>query len=160
MSARAACRLETLGFAEVYDYVPGKVDWLAHNLPVEGDQATPPTAGRLMRDDAVRCAPGDRVADVLNLVTRSPYTFALVTDETGHLLGRVRPSLCTEAHRERPVVEVMELDPSTVRPHRSADALAQRLAEKSLRWAIVTTPEGRLLGVVWREDLERAASAD
>jgi Mg/Co/Ni transporter MgtE len=158
LSARAACRLETLGFAEVYDYVLGKVDWLAHNLPVEGDRATPPTAGRLMRDDVVRCAPVDRVADTLDAVKRSPYTFALVTDETGHLLGRVRPSQCSEAHRERPVGEVMELDPSTVRPHRSAEMVAKRLAEKNFKWAIVTTPEGHLLGVAWREDLERAVA--
>jgi Mg/Co/Ni transporter MgtE len=137
--------------------VPGKVDWLSHNLPVEGERATPPTAGRLMRDDAVRCAPGDRVGDVLDSVKRSPYTFALVTDEAGQLLGRVRGSLCSESDRERAAGEVMELDPSTVRPHRSAQAVAKRLAEKGFKWAIVTTPEGRLLGVAWREDLERAA---
>jgi hypothetical protein len=39
MSPRAACRLAALGFAEVYDYVAGKVDWLARNLPVEGTDA-------------------------------------------------------------------------------------------------------------------------
>lgn len=139
--------------------MPGKVDWLAHNLPVEGERATPQTAGRLMRDDAVRCAPDDRVADVLEAVKASPYTFALVTDEPGHLLGRLRASVCSDADRERPAGEAMELAPSTVRPHRSAEALAQRLAEKELKWAIVTTPEGRLLGVVWREDLERAAQS-
>jgi CBS domain-containing protein len=140
--------------------MPGKVDWLAHNLPVEGKRATPPTAGRLMRDDVVQCAPDDRVADVLESIGGSPYTFALVTDEAGHLLGRVRGSLCGESDRERTAGEVMELDPSTVRPHRSAQAVAERLAEKGFKWAIVTTPEGRLLGVAWREDLERAASQD
>ncbi|HKO28128.1 MAG TPA: hypothetical protein VJU80_11765 [Solirubrobacteraceae bacterium] len=140
--------------------MPGKVDWLAHNLPVVGERATPPTAGRLMRDDAVRCASGDRVADVLDAIKSSPYTFALVTDETGHLLGRVRGSLCSESDRERTAGEVMELDPSTVRAHRSAEAVAGRLAEKGFKWAIVTTPEGRLLGVAWREDLKRAASQD
>jgi len=51
----------------------------------------------------------------------------------------------------------MELAPSTVRAHRSATKLAAQLAEKDLRWAIVTTPEGRLLGVAWRVDLERAS---
>ena len=30
------------------------------------------------------------------------------------------------------------------------------LADKGLRWAIVTTPEGRVLGVASREDLARA----
>ena len=134
----------------------GKVDWLAHNLPVEGERPNPPTAGRLMRDDAVRCAPDDRVADVLEAIWRSRYSFALVTDDRGMLLGRVRARRASDV--DALAAEVMELDPATVRPHRSAGDLAQQLAESDHRWAIVTTPEGRLLGVAWREDLERAAS--
>jgi hypothetical protein len=35
----AAWRLESLGFAQVYRYTPGKADWLANELPVEGQQA-------------------------------------------------------------------------------------------------------------------------
>ena len=46
MSPRAAWRLESLGFTKVYDYVPGKTDWLAAGLPREGDEG----ARRLMRD--------------------------------------------------------------------------------------------------------------
>jgi CBS domain-containing protein len=68
----------------------------------------------------------------------------------------VRGSLCDEADRERPAGDVMELDPSTVRPHRSAEAVAKRLAERDFKWAIVTTPEGRFLGVASRRDLEQA----
>ena len=44
MSPRAACRLETLGFAEVYDYVAGKADWLGRGLPREGEKAREPRA--------------------------------------------------------------------------------------------------------------------
>src|SRR5260370_35222066 len=33
MSPRAACRLTQLGFAPVYDYTLGKVDWMAAALP-------------------------------------------------------------------------------------------------------------------------------
>jgi hypothetical protein len=64
MSPRAACRLETLGFVDVYDYVPGKLDWLAHNLPVEGEQAGVATAGRLARDDAATCRLEEPVGEV------------------------------------------------------------------------------------------------
>lgn len=144
-----------LGFTDVYDYVPGKVDWLAHNLEVEGEEADPPTAGRLMRDDVVRCGPTDRPADVIELIERSPYPFALVTSAGGVLLGRVRASML-DPGSEPPVGDVMELAPSTVRPHRSPESVIKQLAEKDLRWAIVTDAEGRLLGVAWREDLERA----
>ena len=40
MSPRAACRLESLGFGEVYDYVAGKLDWMAAGLPTEGPMLT------------------------------------------------------------------------------------------------------------------------
>lgn len=155
MSPRAACRLETLGFAEVYDYAAGKVDWVAHNLWVEGDDPEPPTAGRVARDDVVRCALDDRVGDVRERIERSAYGFGLVIARDGVLLGRLRGSAldCDPALR---VENVMEPGPSTVRPHKSAPDLAQRLAEQDLRWAIVTDPEGRLIGVASREDLERA----
>jgi rhodanese-related sulfurtransferase len=36
MSPRAAWRLEAAGFGPVYDYVAGKTDWLAADLPFEG----------------------------------------------------------------------------------------------------------------------------
>ena len=63
MSPRAACRLETLGFEHIHDYVPGKADWLAHNLPVERHVELT-TAGQLARNDAVTCGLADQVGDV------------------------------------------------------------------------------------------------
>jgi CBS domain-containing protein len=155
LSPRAACRLETLGFTEVYDYAVGKVDWLAHNLPVEGDDPEPPTAGRVARDDVVRCALDDRVGDVRERIGPSPYGFALVVAAGGVLLGRLRGS-ALDCDPALTVEEVMEPGPSTVRPHKAADELARRLAEEDLQWAVVTDPEGRLIGVASRKDLERA----
>jgi CBS domain-containing protein len=78
-----------------------------------------------------------------------------VTGQDGILLGRVRASELDGA-ADRPVGELMELGPSTVRPHRAAGELAKNLADRDLHWAIVTTPEGRLLGVVSRRALEQA----
>ena len=155
MSPRAACRLETLGFADVHDYVAGKVDWLAHDLPAEGDDRVPPTAGRVARGDAVRCTLDDPVGEVRERIAASPYGFALVMAPGGVLLGRLRGSAldCDPGVRAE---EVMEPGPSTVRPHTAASDLAKRLAERDLRWAIVTDPGGRLIGIASREDLERA----
>ena len=143
-----------LGFPEVYDYVPGKVDWLAHNLPLEGDRTYAPIAGRAMRGDAATCRPTDRVADVRESIEGSPYPFALITSDDGTLLGRA-PSSGLDADSERPVWEVAEPGPKTFRPHAGAEKVAGFLADHGLRWAIVTTPEGRVLGVASREDLER-----
>jgi hypothetical protein len=44
----------------------------------------------------------------------------------------------------------MEPGPSTVRPDMHADELVQRLAERDLETAVVTTPNGCLVGVFHR----------
>ncbi|MBV9413799.1 MAG: CBS domain-containing protein [Solirubrobacterales bacterium] len=139
--------------------MPGKVDWLANNLPVEGDDPEAPIAGRVMRVDAVLCRPTDRVADIRDLIERSPYPFALVTSDDRTLLGRA-PSSALDPASDRPVWDVAEPGPKTFRPHVSAGEVAGVLADKGYRWAIVTTPEGRFLGVASREDLEHLDDAD
>jgi len=140
----------------VYDYVPGKVDWLAHNLEVEGERADAPTLGRVMRHDVVRCAPTDPGTAVLESIKGSPYPFAVMTSADGTVLGRV-PASALDPPSDEPVWDVAEPGPKTFRPHHAVEKVARQLAEKDLRWAIATTPEGRLLGVASRQDLERAA---
>ncbi|MGQ0577169.1 MAG: hypothetical protein ACT4RN_23650, partial [Pseudonocardia sp.] len=71
MSPRAACRLATLGFTQVYDYVPGKVDWLARNLPVEGTGADAPTIGRHLRHEVTTAQPDEAISAVRARVARS-----------------------------------------------------------------------------------------
>jgi len=66
------------------------------------------------------------------------------------------PASALDPRSEEPVWDVAEPGPKTFRPHHSAENVVRQLADKDLRWAIVTTPEGRLLGVASREDLERA----
>jgi Mg/Co/Ni transporter MgtE len=152
MSPRAACRLETLGFTEVYDYVLGKADWLARNLPVEGDRADTPTAGRVARDDVVTCSLTDQVGELRQRIDRSPYGFALVVSPEAVLLGRLRRN-ALDADPTARAEDVMEPGPSAVRADVDATTLAERLAERDLRTAIVTNPDGVLIGVVRREDL-------
>jgi len=154
MSPRAACRLETLGFEDVHDYVPGKADWLAHNLPVERHDPDLITAGQLARSDIVTCELADSIGDVAKQIADSPYGFALVLIPSGVLLGRLRASALNVAP-EMPVEEQMESGSSTVRPDIPADQLAQRLRDGDLKTAIITTPEGHLLGIALRVDLEQ-----
>ena len=153
MSPRAACRLETLGFTQVYDYLAGKADWLAHGLPTEGEQAQVPRAKDILRREVVTALPGEPVGGVAARVARSPYEFALVVTENGTLLGRLRKA-ALDADPSVRAEQVMEAGPSTVRPDRPLAELAERLRRRGLHTAIVTTPEGRLLGVVQRGDME------
>jgi CBS-domain-containing membrane protein len=78
-----------------------------------------------------------------------------VTTPDGVVLGRLRRSVLN-CDPTLSAEDVMEPGPSTVRADTPAAALAERLAEKALHYAIVTTPEGRLLGVARRSDLERS----
>jgi Mg/Co/Ni transporter MgtE len=137
----------------VLDYVPGKVDWLARSLPTEGEKANERRVGAFARDDAVTCRMDERVADVVDRVEASRYKFALVVARDGRtLLGRLPRSACQE-HPDGTVEEAMKPGPSTVRPDMDPAKLRERLEERDLKTAIVSTPEGELIGVVTRASL-------
>jgi CBS domain-containing protein len=138
--------------------VPGKADWRAHGLPVEGEHADLPTAGGVARDDVVTCRLNDPVGPIRELVERSPYGFALVIADGGILLGRLRGSVIRDAPAQATAEAVMEPGPTTVRADTLATDLAQRLTERDSKTAIVSTPEGRLIGVVTRSDLEASTT--
>src|SRR4051794_38973373 len=152
MSPRAACRLATLGFAEVYDYTWGKADWLARGLPREGEKATAPRVVDYARDDVVTCGLSDHVANVRARVEDSPYGFALVVAGGGVLLGRLRRAALDGDPAAR-AEDVMEPGPSTVGAGTSPDKLGERMRAAGLKTALVTNPDGVLLGVVCTADL-------
>jgi hypothetical protein len=155
MSPRAACRLATLGFEQVYDYVAGKADWLAHGLPGEGEKADRPYAGDLADSDPPTCGLADTASAIGARLEGSRYGFSLVTSERGIVLGRVRRSALAGASGDATAETLMEPGPSTVRHNKPVDELVERLTKGQLRTAIVTTPDGFLLGVFHREDGER-----
>ena len=61
MSLRAAWRLESLRFTEVYDYVAGEADWFASGLPGEGRDGAIPFAGDVARRYVPTRGPANRV---------------------------------------------------------------------------------------------------
>jgi predicted transcriptional regulator len=154
MSPRAACRLQTLGFTRVYDYVLGKADWLARGLPTEGEHADVPRAKDLLRADVVAARPDEPVGAVRPRVARSPFGFAFVLAADGTLLGRLRKAALA-GDPDAAAQDVMEPGPSTVRADSKLGGLATRMRQHHLKAMVVTTPEGRLLGVVRRDDAER-----
>ena len=79
-----------LGFEQVYDYIPGKGDWLARGLRREGGKATLPRAVDFARHDVVTCEADAPVGGVRERVESSPYGFGLVVSAAGVLVGRLR----------------------------------------------------------------------
>jgi rhodanese-related sulfurtransferase len=151
MSPRAATRLAQLGF-DAYDYARSKVDWMAHGLPMEGTAATQPTALTLAREDVATCRVDDRAEDIRERIDASPYRFALVLVD-GVVLGRVRRSRLGEAPDDAHAEQLMEAGPSTTRPHIGVDELISRFQSSETNTAVLTTPGGKLVGVVRRADL-------
>jgi CBS domain-containing protein len=135
--------------------VPGKVDWLARDLPTEGERADEERVGDRAKDDVVTCRLDARAADVLGEIEASPYGFGLVVADDGTILGRLRRSVIEESSDADATAEqLMTPGPSTVRPDTAIDDQREKLDERDLKTAIVSTPEGRLIGVVRRRDLE------
>lgn len=153
MSPRAACRLETLGYRQVYDYLPGKVDWLAHGLATEGDVSQEPRAIDALRRDVVTCGLAGPAADVRDLLAPSPWGFAFVVSDGGILLGRLRKA-ALDGHPDARAEAIMDPGPSTVRAHLPLREALERMRRHGLLALVVTGPDGRLLGVVRRLDAE------
>jgi CBS domain-containing protein len=132
--------------------VPGKEDWLARGLPTEGEKADAPRVWKLARDDVVTCSLSDTVGEVRERILASPYGFGFVVSDSGCLLGRMRKS-ALDCDPSLTAEQVMEPGPSTVRADMSPDELRERLDKKDLKYAVVSTPDGVLIGVVSRSAL-------
>jgi CBS domain-containing protein len=80
-----------------------------------------------------------------------------VVDEEGVLIGRLgRRALSGD--RDRSAEEAMMPGPSTVRPSARLEAMVKRMREQGLANLPVTTSDGRLVGLLVREDAEGALS--
>jgi len=146
MSVRAAWRLETLGFEQVFRYGPGKEDWMAAGLPIEGSKASIPRVGSVARRDIPTCRLDERLGGVSARVLATGWDQCVVVNEGNIVLGRLRrPAL--EGDADAIVATVMEPGPVTYRPHVVAEDAARTLAERHVQSVLVTTGDGELIGV-------------
>lgn len=150
MSPRAAWRLETLGFDPVYDYEAGKADWAAAGLPREGRVASETSAGEAADADVPTCTIDEDVAAVRERVRAGGWDQCIVVNDERIVLGRLGRAAIAGAD-QRSVEEAMSSGPSTVRPNLLLSELQQRIERQNLHSALVTTSDGRLVGVVLRD---------
>lgn len=153
MSARAASRLATLGFRQVYRYQPGKADWFAAGLPREGADAHTPRVADIARRDVPTCRLDERVGAVRERVREGVWDVCVVVDEQRVVLGLVR----AEALGVDPataVEEVMQSGPVTFRPNLGAGQMPDYLKKQRTPRALVTTSDGVLIGLLRVEDVD------
>jgi Mg/Co/Ni transporter MgtE len=141
-----------LGFRQVYDYVAGKADWAANGLPLEGNLAGELRAGHLARR-AATCLVTETVGQVRERLRAAGVDDCVVVNQEGIVLGRLRGT-AWQADAEAPVWQVMRIGPSTVRPNVHLEELVEWMRHVALQSVLVTTSEGRLLGVVHRQEAE------
>lgn len=154
MSPRAAARLETLGFTRVYDYVASEADWLAMGLPTEGFGADQPRAGQVADRGTPTCQLHERLSTIRDRVQVAGADSCLVIDADRVVLGHVGRKALDSAG-DATVEAVMDAGPTTVRPNEPLADLITRLRAHDTHSIIVTTSDGRLVGLLNRADAER-----
>jgi CBS domain-containing protein len=158
MSPRAAWRLERLGFKQAYDFVPGKAAWLAMGWPREGSAAAVPNAGEIARRKTPTCALDDRVADVRAKVLEAGIYVCIVVNPAGIVEGRLRGRALEESP-EATAEQAMEVGPTTIRPSEPLAPLVERMHRRGVATIVVTDLRGHLVGILYRDDAERALEA-
>ncbi|MGI9021730.1 MAG: hypothetical protein ACR2HV_00585 [Acidimicrobiales bacterium] len=122
----------------MYDYVDGKVDWMAFGLPVEGDDG--PFVGE--RVTALRtCDATGTVGQARRLLQDADSDVVVVTHE-GLVVGDVDGEALAGSGDDRPVLEMLRPVPSTYRP----SVPFPELAGPEPKRVLISTPDGRLLG--------------
>ena|SRR5579859_218687 len=151
MSPRAAARLASLGFTQVYDYVAGKADWGSAGLALEGDDPSEMRVGAHLRNDVPTCRLDDRLPDVRQRVEEAGWQVCFVVDDQRVVLGRLgRRALGRDD--DISAEEAMTPGPSTIRPSARLEPMLKRLDEQNLTGLPVTTSDGRLVGFVARDE--------
>ncbi|MBI3966396.1 MAG: CBS domain-containing protein [Chloroflexi bacterium] len=156
MSPRAAWRLETLGFSAVYDYEAGKVDWFGAGLPREGKRSAGPYALDVTVTDVPTCRLTDRVGDVRPRVRAAGWRICPVVNDEQIVLGLLREKEL-DSDPEAVVELVMRPGPSTFRPNLPVGELIEYLGKFEMAEAVITSSDGKLIGLLRCVDAERSA---
>ena len=140
-----------LGFASVYDYTLGKVDWIAAGLPSVRPGQPSRRIIDAIRRDVPTCAANTPAGLALQQAHAQGWDRCVVIAGQGTVIGILRAGRIG-ASEQSPAAEVMQPGPTTVRAHEDLDATRQRMRERHVAHLLVTTPDGTLIGVVDADD--------
>jgi Mg/Co/Ni transporter MgtE len=127
---------------------------MSAGLPTEGENSLHPRAGDAARKGVPVCSLTERLGDVRDRVKAAGWDAAVVVDGDRVVLGLLRskelaqdPALVIE--------EAMRPGPSTFRPYVSLHEMAHFMEEHNLESSLVTTSDGRLVGLLYKADAVR-----
>ena len=134
----------------------GELDWLAAGLPTEGRNASRPRAGEVARRDVPTCRLDEPIGEVRARVRAAGWNACVVVNDERVVLGLLRAEELRRGQDES-IERVMRPGPSTFRPHVPIEELAHHMIHHDLPASPVTTSDGRLVGLLRREDAARVA---
>ena len=123
----------------MYDYVDGKVDWMAFGLPVEGEDG--PFLGDRVAPVAT-CAVTQTVADARQKLSSAGDGAVVIVEADGLAVGEVDAEALEGRPEDTALLEVLRPVPSTVRP----SVTVASVVEGGGGGPLVTDSDGRLLG--------------
>jgi CBS domain-containing protein len=136
----------------VYDYETGILDWKTAGLPVEGTSAQQPRLVDVLQRDVPTCSLGERLGDVRDRVAAAGWDACVVVSSGNVVLGLLRAREL-QAEPQHLVDQVLRPGPSTYRPFVPVEELRGIMSDRNLESSPVTTSDGRLVGLVRRQDV-------
>jgi CBS domain-containing protein len=131
---------------------------LAAGLPTEGTNAQKPRAGTVARKDVPLCEVHERLGDVADRIAGIGWHVAVVVDERRVVLGLLRAAELAK-DPELTVEDAMRPGPSTFRPYVAIKEIVDNMTHRELESSPITTSDGKLVGLLFREDAVREAGA-
>jgi Mg/Co/Ni transporter MgtE len=103
------------------------------------------------RKDAPTCRLDEPIGEVRERVRAAGWDACVVVNEERVVLGLLREAEL-EKGQDEPVEQVMRPGPSTFRPHVPIEEMAHFMVDHDLPTSPVTSSDGRLIGILRRQD--------
>jgi CBS domain-containing protein len=136
----------------------GKIDWLSYGLPIERGEDIVLVIDRLERHVPV-CGLTAASGEAKRRAQELGADFCVVVNEAGIVLGLVGEEKWKVADTT-PVAEIMDPGPSTIRPSVSLEEAAEMLRTQKMKSMLVTSSDGKLMGVFKLERKQQAKNHD
>lgn len=121
-------------------------------LATEGTNTRLPRLVDVVRRDVPTCSLGERLGDVRDRVMAAGWDACVVVSTGQVVLGLLRAEQL-QADPEMIVDRVMRPGPSTYRPFVSVAEMRRIMSDRDMASSPVTTSDGRLVGLVRRQDV-------
>ncbi|HKA12850.1 MAG TPA: CBS domain-containing protein [Candidatus Dormibacteraeota bacterium] len=125
---------------------------MAAGLPTEGTNTQHPRAADVARKDVPTSGLKERLGEVRDRVRAAGWDSTVVVNEERVLLGLLRAAELDKDPAQL-IEHAMRPGPSTFRPFVSIDDMAHFMVEHQLENVPVTTSDGRLVGLLLKQDV-------